>query len=54
VIDCLVLAPDGTATVIEFKTGAARPGHAAQADIYAQAVSAVLGGRPVSVKILYA
>jgi ATP-dependent helicase/nuclease subunit A len=54
VIDCLVLAPDGTATVIEFKTGAARPGHEAQADIYAQAVSAVLGGREVSVKILYA
>jgi len=53
VVDCLVLAPDGTATVVEFKTGTPRPAHGAQAGLYARAMAAALGA-PVGVKILYA
>ncbi len=54
VVDCLVLAPGGRATVVEFKTGVPRPEHLAQAQIYADAVSAALGTAPVAVRLLYA
>jgi ATP-dependent helicase/nuclease subunit A len=53
VVDCLVVAPDGRATVLEFKTGAPRPEHLDQTAWYARAVEAALGCGPVALKILY-
>jgi ATP-dependent helicase/nuclease subunit A len=52
VIDALVVAPDGRVTVVEFKTGRARPEHDAQAAQYAQAVQSALG-RPATVQFVY-
>ncbi len=52
VIDGLVVSPDEQVTVVEFKTGRARPEHDAQAAQYAQAMQAALG-RPVAVQFLY-
>jgi len=54
VIDCVVMAPDGQATVVEFKTGAARPEHRAQASLYASALAAALGLPSIDHKIVYA
>jgi ATP-dependent helicase/nuclease subunit A len=53
VVDCLVVEPDGAVTVLEFKTGARRPEHEAQAALYAEALQAALPGRRVQVKIVY-
>jgi ATP-dependent helicase/nuclease subunit A len=53
VIDCLVVAPDGGVTVLEFKTGRPRPEHEAQAAVYAEAVGVLVGQGRVSVKIVY-
>jgi ATP-dependent helicase/nuclease subunit A len=53
VVDCLVVSPDGTVTVLEFKTGRPRPEHDAQAALYAAAIAAALGTDRVTVKILY-
>jgi len=39
-IDCLVVAPDGSMTVVEIKTGAPRPEHAAQLATYLDALRA--------------
>jgi hypothetical protein len=39
-IDCLVVGPDGAMTVIEIKTGAPRPEHAAQLATYLEALRA--------------
>jgi CRISPR/Cas system-associated exonuclease Cas4 (RecB family) len=52
-VDCLVIEPGGTATVVEFKTGRPRPEHYAQAAWYARAVEAALGIGPVQALILY-
>jgi ATP-dependent exoDNAse (exonuclease V) beta subunit len=52
-IDCVVIAPDGGLTVLEFKTGSARREHRQQAALYAAALAAACPGRPVDVKILY-
>jgi ATP-dependent helicase/nuclease subunit A len=52
-VDCLVIEPGGTATVVEFKTGRPRPEHYAQAAWYARAVGAALGIGPVQALILY-
>jgi RecB family exonuclease len=52
VIDCLVRMPDGRVTVIEFKTGAHRPEHGAQAGLYARAVASALA-TSVDVRVLY-
>jgi RecB family exonuclease len=52
VIDALVVMPDGHVTVVEFKTGMARPEHEAQAAQYARAVESALG-RPATVQFLY-
>jgi len=52
VIDALVVAPDGRVTVVEFKTGMARPEHDAQAAQYAHAVQSALG-RPATVQFVY-
>jgi RecB family exonuclease len=53
VIDCIVVAPDGKATVVEFKTGAPRPEHRAQASLYASALAAALGLASIDLKIVY-
>ena len=53
VVDCLIVRPDGSATVLEFKTGEARPEHQAQAALYGEAMNALLGLTAVSVKVLY-
>jgi ATP-dependent exoDNAse (exonuclease V) beta subunit len=53
VIDCLIVDDDGAATVVEFKTGAHRPEHDAQAEVYARAIEAAFGRAPAAVKILY-
>jgi ATP-dependent exoDNAse (exonuclease V) beta subunit len=52
-IDCLVIRPDGSATVVEFKTGRPRPDHQTQAGRYARAVEAALGFSSVEARILY-
>jgi len=54
VIDCLVVPTDGPPLVLEFKTGASRPEHAAQVDRYLAAVRAFLADNRVETKILYA
>jgi ATP-dependent exoDNAse (exonuclease V) beta subunit len=53
-IDCLVAAPDGSLTILEFKTGQPRPEHQAQAALYARAVEAALGSGPVRAVVCYA
>ena len=45
-IDCLVIHPDGTVRVLEFKTGAPRPEHAHQLDIYLGPPVMRFQGRP--------
>jgi ATP-dependent exoDNAse (exonuclease V) beta subunit len=52
-IDCVVVAPDGGLTLLEFKTGSARREHQEQAALYAAALAAACPGRSVGVKILY-
>ena len=54
VLDCLIVSDRGTATVLEFKTGAPRPDHDAQAKRYQAAIRAILGQNDVEMKILYA
>jgi ATP-dependent helicase/nuclease subunit A len=53
VIDCLVEAPDGRMTVIEFKTGGPRPEHQAQAEVYAKALANVLSAPKIHVRVVY-
>jgi hypothetical protein len=53
VVDCLVVAPDGQVTVLEFKTGHPRPEHERQAAVYADAIGALFGRNRVAVKIVY-
>jgi ATP-dependent exoDNAse (exonuclease V) beta subunit len=52
VIDAVVVAGDGSVTVVEFKTGSKQPEHEAQAAQYAQAIQAALG-RPAAVQFVY-
>jgi hypothetical protein len=52
-VDCLIVAADGSATVLEFKTGDVRGEHQAQAALYGSAMTALLGGVSVNVKVLY-
>jgi ATP-dependent exoDNAse (exonuclease V) beta subunit len=51
-IDCLVESRD-LLTVLEFKTGHARPEHAAQVELYGKAVQAMHPGRPVQTRVIY-
>jgi ATP-dependent helicase/nuclease subunit A len=51
-IDCLILA-ERSVTVLEFKTGASRPEHAAQADLYRRAAVALFPGIPVRACLVY-
>ena len=53
VIDCVVLTPDGGATVVEFKTGSPRASDAAQAEVYRRAVASALKNDRVTIRILY-
>jgi ATP-dependent exoDNAse (exonuclease V) beta subunit len=52
VIDCLILRDNG-AVVVEFKTGAPRPEHQTQTQLYRLAVSAIVGDMPVEVRVFY-
>ena len=52
-IDCLRRWADGRVTVIEVKTGAARPGHESQLALYVEAARALFGGRAVDGRLLY-
>jgi ATP-dependent helicase/nuclease subunit A len=53
-IDCLVRGRDGAVTVLEFKTGRARPEHAAQAEVYRLAAAALFPGVAVTARLVYA
>ena len=52
-IDCLLRRPDGSLTVIEFKTGAEAAAHQAQLDLYVRAVRAMFPGAPVAGVLVY-
>jgi ATP-dependent exoDNAse (exonuclease V) beta subunit len=54
VIDCLVVPEAGSPIVLEFKTGRPKPEHAAQVEVYVEAVRAIFGVDQVEKKILYA
>ena len=51
--EVVVVAVDGSATVVEFKTGSPQPGHERQAALYARAVEAATG-RPATARLVYA
>ncbi len=52
-IDCLRRWPDGRVTVVEVKTGAARPEHEPQLALYVEAARALFPERPVDGRLLY-
>jgi ATP-dependent helicase/nuclease subunit A len=52
-IDCLVIAPGGPVTVVEFKTGRKRPEHQAQLDVYVDAARALFPGAAVEGRLVY-
>ena len=52
-IDCLIRRPDGSIVVVEFKTGAISPAHAAQLDIYVRAARAMYPESEVSGRVVY-
>jgi ATP-dependent helicase/nuclease subunit A len=52
-IDCLVRKPDGSIAVMEFKTGAPRPVHDRQLDIYVRAARAVFPDSSVEGRLIY-
>ncbi len=51
-IDCLIAAADRV-TVLEFKTGRARPEHEAQVEVYRAAAQALFPGLPVESRLVY-
>ena len=51
-IDCLVVTDAGL-TVLEFKTGRARPEHAVQVELYGKAVQALYPGCHVDLRVIY-
>jgi len=51
-IDCLVAGHDEM-TVLEFKTGRAKPEHARQADLYGKAVQAMYPDFHVKTRVIY-
>jgi ATP-dependent exoDNAse (exonuclease V) beta subunit len=52
-LDCVLVGPDGVPVVLEFKTGARRAEHQAQAAIYEQAARAVFGVETARVRLVY-
>ncbi|HUR19219.1 MAG TPA: 3'-5' exonuclease, partial [Vicinamibacterales bacterium] len=52
-IDCLVVHPDGSARVLEFKTGVPQPEHARQLDLYLGAVRQTFAGATVTGELVY-
>jgi ATP-dependent exoDNAse (exonuclease V) beta subunit len=52
-VDCVIVRPNGRATVLELKTGRPRPEHEAQAALYAGAVEAAFGAGPVNFVVCY-
>ncbi len=52
-IDCLVQDARGRTSILEFKTGAARPEHAAQLATYVEAVQQLLGTEDVAGMLIY-
>ncbi len=52
-IDCLVQKPDGTVTVVEFKTGARRTIHERQLSIYVRAAAALFPSSRVEGLLIY-
>jgi RecB family exonuclease len=54
IIDCVVIHPDGGATILEFKTGMPRSEHQDQVALYASALRSVLGTGAIDLKIVYA
>ena len=53
-IDCVIEHADGAVTILELKTGQFRPEHQAQLDVYREAIEAVLPGRRVEARLVYA
>jgi len=53
-IDCFVLHPDGSLTIVEFKTGVPRPAHERQLALYVEAARALFPDTPVSGRIFHA
>jgi ATP-dependent helicase/nuclease subunit A len=53
VLDCLVRAPGGPVTVIEFKTGRPRAEHQTQVAAYRSAAERLFPGTPVDVRVFY-
>jgi ATP-dependent helicase/nuclease subunit A len=52
-IDCLIRNADGSATVLEFKTGRPRPSHDRQLELYVRAARACLPDVTVEGKLIY-
>jgi ATP-dependent helicase/nuclease subunit A len=52
-IDCLVRRRDGAITILEFKTGRARPEHRAQLDLYVRAAAQLFPGARVEAILVY-
>ena len=52
-IDCLVSKPDGSVTVLEFKTGRRRQFHQRQLDLYVEAARACFPGALVDGVLVY-
>jgi ATP-dependent helicase/nuclease subunit A len=51
-IDCIIMTA-GSITVLDFKTGRARPEHARQVELYGKAVQAMHPGTPVDTRVIY-
>jgi len=52
-IDCLVVRPDGSLEVLEFKTGAPRPEHTQQLDLYLMAARNAFPGATITGELVY-
>jgi ATP-dependent exoDNAse (exonuclease V) beta subunit len=52
-VDCLIQLPSGHLTVLEFKTGKARPEHRDQADLYVRAMRRVFPQCVVEARLVY-
>ena len=53
VIDCLVVSPEGTVTVLEFKTGAPQHVHRRQLEAYIEAAKVLFPGLSVEGRLVY-